>query len=260
MKEIDELLKVMDTLRGENGCNWDKKQTHDTLIPYLLEESYEVVDALEKRDKENLKEELGDLLFQIVFHSKIASEKKEFEMKDVALGIIEKLIRRHPHVFREKEDLHPDEVISNWEKIKEKEKSSKKKNLLDDVPISFPALQRANKIQEKVSSVGFDWEDTQGVLDKVEEELNELKEEINQNSKNNPRIEEEFGDLMFSMVNLSRFLKINPETALRKANQKFENRFQFVEKMANLEDKNLKNMSKEEMEILWQKSKKIDNH
>ena len=203
---------------------------------------------------------MGYLLFQIVFHSKIASETKEFEMKDVVLGITQKLIRRHPHVFMEREDLHPDEVISNWAKIKEKEKSSKNKNLLDDIPISFPALQRANKIQEKVSSVGFDWEDTQGVLDKVEEELSELKEEINQDPKNNQRIEEEFGDLLFSMVNLSRFLKINPENALRKANQKFENRFQFVEKMANLEDKNIKNMSKEEMEILWQKSKKIDNH
>ncbi|NBU96675.1 MAG: MazG family protein, partial [Spirochaetia bacterium] len=123
MKELDELLLVMDRLRGENGCNWDKKQTHESLIPYLLEESYEVVDALEKRDKENLKEELGDLLFQIVFHSKLASESKEFEMKDVALGITQKLIRRHPHVFSEKEDLHPDEVIANWARIKEKEKS-----------------------------------------------------------------------------------------------------------------------------------------
>ena len=250
----------MDRLRGENGCNWDKKQTHESLIPYLLEESYEVVDALEKRDKENLKEELGDLLFQIVFHSKLASESKEFEMKDVALGITQKLIRRHPHVFSEKEDLHPDEVIANWARIKEKEKSSKNRKLLEDIPISFPALQRAKKIQEKVSSVGFDWEDAQGVLEKVDEELKELKEEIFQNSKNNLKIEEEFGDLLFSMVNLSRFLKINPETALRKANQKFENRFQFVEESAIKEGKNLQNMSKDEMEILWQKSKKIDNH
>ncbi len=258
MKELEELLLVMDRLRGENGCNWDKKQTHESLIPYLLEESYEVVDALEKKDKENLKEELGDLLFQIVFHSKIASETNEFEMKDVISEITQKLIRRHPHVFQTQEDLHPDEVIANWAKIKEKEKEKKNKTLLGDIPLSFPALQRALKIQEKVSTVGFDWESTGEVLEKVEEEFNELKEEINRDPQNSIRIQEEFGDLLFSMVNLSRFLKINPETALRKANSKFENRFKFVEETAKVEKNGLQNMSKEEMENLWQKSKKID--
>lgn len=258
MKELEELLLVMDRLRGENGCNWDKKQTHESLIPYLLEESYEVVDALEKKDKENLKEELGDLLFQIVFHSKIASETNEFEMKDVISEITQKLIRRHPHVFQTQEDLHPDEVIANWAKIKEKEKEKKNKTLLGDIPLSFPALQRALKIQEKVSTVGFDWESTGEVLEKVEEEFNELKEEINRDPQNSIKIQEEFGDLLFSMVNLSRFLKINPETALRKANSKFENRFKFVEETAKVEKNGLQNMSKEEMENLWQKSKKID--
>lgn len=258
MKELEELLLVMDRLRGENGCNWDKKQTHESLIPYLLEESYEVVDALEKKDKENLKEELGDLLFQIVFHSKIASETNEFEMKDVISEITQKLIRRHPHVFQTQEDLHPDEVIANWAKIKEKEKEKKNKTLLGDIPLSFPALQRALKIQEKVSTVGFDWESIGEVLEKVEEEFNELKEEINRDPQNSIRIQEEFGDLLFSMVNLSRFLKINPETALRKANSKFENRFKFVEETAKVEKNGLQNMSKEEMENLWQKSKKID--
>ncbi len=258
MKELEELLFVMDRLRGENGCNWDKKQTHESLIPYLLEESYEVVDALEKKDKENLKEELGDLLFQIVFHSKIASETNDFEMKDVISEITQKLIRRHPHVFQTQEDLHPDEVIANWAKIKEKEKEKKNKTLLGDIPLSFPALQRALKIQEKVSTVGFDWESTGEVLEKVEEEFNELKEEINRDPQNSIRIQEEFGDLLFSMINLSRFLKINPETALRKANSKFENRFKFVEEAAKVEKNGLQNMSKEEMENLWQKSKKID--
>ena len=165
-----------------------------------------------------------------------------------------------PPVVEEKPSVPTVEIKPNPKDAQPKEKSNKKKNLLEDIPTSFPALQRANKIQEKVSSVGFDWEDTQGVLAKVEEELNELKEEINQDPKNNQRIEEEFGDLLFSMVNLSRFLKINPETALRKANKKFENRFQFLEESANSEGKILQNMSKEEMEILWQKSKKIDNH
>lgn len=263
MIEIDNLLEVMDRLRGEGGCNWDKKQTHESLTPYLLEETYEVVDALDKRDMTNLREELGDLLFQIVFHSKIASENKQFHLRDVAISISEKLIRRHPHVFGDPKNLDSEEVVKNWSKLKEKEKElqgRKERSILDDIPVSMPALQRSLKIQEKVSEVGFDWDSASGVLDKVKEEIKELEEELEKENASFERKEEELGDVLFTLVNLSRFLKVNPETALRKANHKFRERFQFIEKKAGEYQRSIRDLSKDEMEELWQISKNIDNH
>ncbi len=263
MIEIDNLLEVMDRLRGEGGCNWDKKQTHESLTPYLLEETYEVVDALDKRDMTNLREELGDLLFQIVFHSKIASENKQFHLRDVANSISEKLIRRHPHVFGEPKNLESDEVILNWSKLKRKEKEEqgrKEISILDDIPVSMPALQRSLKIQDKVSEVGFDWDSASGVLEKVKEEIKELEEEIGKENSSHERKEEELGDVIFTLVNLSRFLQVNPETALRKANQKFRERFQFIEKTAIQAQRSIRDLRKDEMEELWQISKNTDNH
>lgn len=262
MKEIDNLLEVMNRLRGDNGCNWDKKQTHESLTPYLLEESYEVVDALERNDQINLKEELGDLLFQIVFHSKIADENNTFHLRDVASSITDKLIRRHPHVFEDQKSLDSEEVVVNWAKLKEKEKRDSgiiKQSILDDIPNALPALQKSLKIQEKVSEVGFDWDSLTGVFQKVKEELSELEEEIFNDSSSKERKEEELGDLMFTLVNLAKFLKINPETALRKANQKFNKRFRTIEKYAKTENKNILDLTKDEMEELWQISKNIDN-
>ena len=261
MIEIEKLLEVMNTLRGESGCNWDKKQTHESLIPYLLEETYEVVDALENKDKNNLKEELGDLLFQIIFHSKIASENQDFDFKDVTQVLTEKLIRRHPHVFKEKQNLGVEEVLQNWDLIKNNEKDgNQSKYILADIPKALPALLRAEKIQKKVSKVGFDWEEAEGIFQKIEEEINELKEELNTKNRIDERIEEELGDILFSVINLSRFLNINPEKALRKVNRKFESRFQFIEDEAYSQNKTIDKLKKDEMEDLWQKSKKIGSH
>ncbi|MCB1179829.1 MAG: nucleoside triphosphate pyrophosphohydrolase [Leptospiraceae bacterium] len=255
MKEIDELIEIMDTLRGENGCNWDKKQTHETLIPFLIEETYEVVDALESKDFNHLKEELGDLLFQVVFHARLTKENSLFEFKDVAKEISEKLIRRHPHIFSNPENLPADQVLTNWDKIKKAEKAEKgviHDSILDGVPKALPALQRSEDIQKKAAKVGFDWEKVEDVFEKIQEEMGELKEEIHVEEQNKERIEEEMGDLLFSVVNLSRFLKISPEVALRKANQKFETRFRKLEKILNSEYGGFENRSLEEMDRVWE--------
>ena len=256
MDEMDKVLEVMKTLRSEGGCNWDRAQNHKSLIPYLLEESYEVVHAIENEDDENLKEELGDLLFQVVFHSRIASEEGRFQFSDVAGNLSEKLIRRHPHVFQNQSDLSPEEVVQNWQKIKENEKKDRKETI--DVPIALPALDRAHKIQKKAADVGFDWEDPRDVRAKVAEELEELDEEWTKGGSFE-RMEEELGDLLFAIVNFSRFLKINPEKALRKANEKFLYRFSQMEKFAKEQNQNFPDLSLEEKEVLWKKKKKQGN-
>lgn len=260
MEEIDRLLEVMNRLRGENGCNWDKKQTHDSLIPYVLEEAYEVIDAIEKIDYSNLKEELGDLLFQIVFHSKLASESGIFTFQEVVQGISDKLIRRHPHVFSSAQNLTPEEVVMNWEVLKANEKkTSSLDSILDSVPLALPALMRAEKLQNKASSVGFDWEDPLGIIEKIKEECSELEVEINKNKNSQGKIQEELGDLFFSLVNLSRYYKINTEQTLRMANQKFEKRFRKMEANILSVSKQMKELTTEEWEEQWQKSKKADN-
>ena len=251
----------MATLRSENGCNWDKKQTYDSLKEYIIEEAYEVVDAVESRNFEHMKEELGDLLFNIVFYAQIASEDKKFNINDVAKDISEKLIRRHPHVFNVPANLTPDEVLANWNKIKQQEKinNPKPESVLDGIPKSLPSILRAEKLQKLAAKVGFDWANIEDVKKKLHEEIDELYKEIQTEKQDMNKIEDELGDVLFSVINLSRFLKVSPEVALNRANLKFTSRFQFIEKEAKLENKNLENMTLEEMDELWDKAKLNEN-
>ena len=243
----------MEKLRSPEGCPWDRKQTHRSLLPYLIEETYEVVDAVEKRDDRELREELGDLLLQVVFHSQIAKERGAFTIDDVVDSIAKKLIHRHPHVFGEREDIKTAEDVNReWEKLKEKE-GKVKESILDGVPRSMPALERASKLQKKAAKARFDWKDFEGIKEKLIEELSEIEEELKKG--NREKIEEEVGDLLFMAVNLARFLGVHPEVALRKANEKFENRFRYMEKRAKEEGKDLREMSLDEMESLWQEAK-----
>ena len=261
MKELKELIDIMATLRSENGCNWDKKQTYDSLKEYIIEEAYEVVDAVESRNFEHMKEELGDLLFNIVFYAQIASEDKKFNINDVAKDISEKLIRRHPHVFNVPANLTPDEVLANWNKIKQQEKinNPKPESVLDGIPKSLPSILRAEKLQKLAAKVGFDWANVEDVKKKLHEEIDELYKEIQTEKQDMNKIEDELGDVLFSVINLSRFLKVSPEVALNRANLKFTSRFQFIEKEAKLENKNLENMTLEEMDELWDKAKLNEN-
>ena len=245
------LVEVMKRLRGENGCPWDKKQNHKSLKPYLIEETYEVISAIDKGDDEELKEELGDLLLQIVFHAQIASEEGRFTIDDVAQTIVDKLIRRHPHVFGDVKVNGAEEVLQNWEKIK---KDEGKSSIFDGVPDGLPALLKARRVQEKAKRVGFDWDNIGGTLDKVEEEFKELRNAIESGSKED--IEEEFGDLLFSLVNVSRFLGIDAEDALRKTIDKFMKRFRLLEeKVKRQGDKELENHTLEELDKIWDEVK-----
>lgn len=243
----------METLRSEKGCPWDRVQTHDTLKRYLLEEAYELIEAIENKEPEAIKEELGDLLLQIVFHSQIAKEEGNFDINDVIKSIIQKMISRHPHVFGEAEFKTPEEVLNQWDERK-KEEGKLSSSILEGIPLALPALLRAYKIQSRVSKVGFDWDNAQGVIEKIKEELKEVEEAVE--TKEKDRIEEEIGDLLFSIVNLARFLRIDPETALRKTNRKFEKRFKSMEKLVRKKGKSLKDMSLQEMDNLWDEIKK----
>lgn len=251
-EKFDKLVEIMEILRSEKGCPWDKVQTHDTLKRYLLEETYELIEAIENKEPKAIKEELGDLLLQIVFHSQIAKEEDNFNINDVIETITQKMISRHPHVFGEAEFKTPQEVLAQWDDRK-KEEGKLHESILEGIPLALPALLRAYKIQSRVSKVGFDWESAQGVIEKIKEELKEVQEAIDSNDKT--KIEEEIGDLLFSIVNLARFLKIDPETALRKTNRKFEERFKKLEKIAQQKDKSLKDMTLNEMDSLWEEIK-----
>ncbi len=257
MKEkytFEDLIRVMEKLRSPQGCPWDREQTHESLLKYLLEEAYEVVDAVLKGDDEELKEELGDLLLQVVFHSQIAKERGAFTLDEVIDRITRKLIYRHPHVFGNKEGIEtPQDVNREWEKLKEKE-GKRRESALDGIPKSMPALERAYKLQKRAEKVGFDWKDFKGIKEKMVEELQEIEDELKRG--NREKLEEEVGDLLFMAVNLSRFLGIHPEVALRRANEKFEERFRYMEKRAKERGKELKEMPLEEMEELWQEAKK----
>ena len=248
-----DLVEIMEKLRSPEGCPWDRKQTHESLLPYLLEETYEVIDAVKKGNDEELKEELGDLLLQVIFHSQIAKERGAFDIEDVVDSIARKLVHRHPHVFGEREDIKTAEDVNReWEKLKEKE-GKKKESLLDGIPKSMPALERAYKLQKRAAKVGFDWEGFEGIKEKLIEEISEIEEEIKKGDRE--KIEEEVGDFLFMAVNLARFLGVHPEVALRRANEKFEKRFRHIEKRAKEMGKGLKKMSLEEMETLWQEAK-----
>ncbi len=248
---FDRLLTIMDELRAQ--CPWDKKQTMKTLRHLTIEETYELGDAILDNDLEEVKKELGDLLLHIVFYAKIGSETQNFDIADVANGICEKLINRHPHIYGDVIVENEEEVKQNWENIKLKEG---KKSVLEGVPKSLPALVKANRIQEKVAGVGFDWEHPEQVFEKLQEELGELQEEIKSN--NADQMESEFGDVFFSMVNYARFLGVNPENALERTNKKFINRFQFLEGKAKEKGKTLKEMTLAEMDVFWEEAKKID--
>jgi len=250
MKEFDRLLEIMEMVR--KYCPWDKKQTHLSLMQYLLEETYEVIESIEEKNDENLKEELGDLLIQIIFHCIIANERKKFDIKEVITGISDKLTRRHPHVFDNLKVSDESEVLHNWEKIK---LSEGKTSALQGVPKSLPALLKASRIQSKASRVGFDWKEYKDVFKKVEEEFKELKNAADINNKD--KIEEELGDLLFSVVNISRFLHISPEDALRKTINKFIRRFTFIEQEISKQGKKLEDVSLEEMDKIWEQSKDL---
>lgn len=250
LKAIDRLLNIMDELRAQ--CPWDKKQTMESLRHLTIEETYELGDAILENDLEEVKKELGDLLLHIVFYAKIGSETKDFDIADVANGICEKLINRHPHIYGDVKVENEEEVKQNWENIKLKEG---KKSVLEGVPDSLPSMVKANRIQEKVAGVGFDWEHPEQVFEKVKEELSELQVEIKHG--NPDRLESEFGDVLFSMINYARFLNINPENALERTNKKFIKRFQYLEEKAKQAGKSLKDMTLAEMDVFWEEAKKV---
>ncbi|ATA90261.1 nucleoside triphosphate pyrophosphohydrolase [Capnocytophaga stomatis] len=251
LQAFERLLNIMDDLREK--CPWDRKQTLQSLRHLTIEETYELGDAILENNLQEIKKELGDLLLHIVFYSKIGSETNDFDIADVANSVCDKLIERHPHIYGNVKVENEEDVKRNWEKIKLKEG---KKSVLEGVPNSLPALVKASRIQDKVAGVGFDWDSKEGVFDKIKEEINELHHEIEHKNKEN--IEKEFGDVLFSLINYARFLKINPEDALEKTNKKFIKRFQYLEKKAEEQGKHLKNMTLQEMESFWQEAKKED--
>ena len=250
LKAFERLLTIMDELRVQ--CPWDKKQTMESLRHLTIEEVYELGDAILDNDLDEVKKELGDVLLHIVFYSKIGSETKDFDIADVCHSICDKLVDRHPHIYGDVEVKDEEEVTRNWEQLKLKEG---KKSVLEGVPKSLPSMVKANRIQDKVSGVGFDWEKPEQVFEKVEEELAELKEEIA--AGDTDRIESEFGDVFFSMVNYARFLKVNPENALERTNKKFIKRFQYLEEKSAALQKPLKGMTLSEMDVFWEEAKKL---
>ena len=253
LQAFDRLLTIMDELRAQ--CPWDKKQTMQTLRHLTIEETYELGDAILDDDLEEVKKELGDVLLHIVFYSKIGSETKNFDIADVCNTICDKLINRHPHIYGDVKVKDEEDVKRNWENIKLKEG---KKSVLEGVPNGLPSLVKANRIQDKVAGVGFDWEKPEQVWEKVQEELSEFQDEVAAGDKN--QMESEFGDVMFSMVNYARFLEINPENALERTNKKFMARFQYLEKKAKHIGKSLKEMTLEEMDVFWEEAKRVQKN
>ncbi|HLW39326.1 MAG TPA: nucleoside triphosphate pyrophosphohydrolase [Brumimicrobium sp.] len=250
LQAFSRLLDIMDDLREK--CPWDKKQTLQSLRYLTIEETYELGDAIMENDLQEIKKELGDLLLHIVFYSKIGSETGDFDIADVANGICEKLIHRHPHIYGDVKVENEEDVKRNWEKLKLKEG---RKSVLEGVPSSLPAMVKANRIQEKVKAVGFDWEEPEQVWERVQEELDELQVEVS--SGNQEKINQEFGDVLFSMINYARFLNVNPEDALEYTNKKFIKRFKYLEEKANEIGKPLSEMTLAEMDVYWNEAKKI---
>ena len=250
LKAFERLLIVMDELREQ--CPWDKKQTMESLRHLTIEEVYELGDAILDKDLDEVKKELGDVLLHIVFYSRIASETNDFDIANVCHSICDKLIERHPHIYGDVKEDNEEDVKRNWEQIKLKEG---KKSVLEGVPRSLPAMVKANRIQDKVAGVGFDWEKPEQVFEKIEEELAELRSEIAIGDKN--AIESEFGDVLFSMINYARFLKVSPENALERTNKKFIKRFQYLESKAKELNKSLKDMTLSEMDVFWEEAKSI---
>lgn len=250
LEAIDRLLTIMDELRV--GCPWDRKQTMQSLRHLTIEETYELGDAILDNDLEEVKKELGDLLLHIIFYSKIGSETNDFDIADVAHSISDKLVDRHPHIYGDIDVADAKEVERNWEKLKLKEG---KKSVLEGVPRSLPAMVKASRIQDKVAGVGFDWEEPQQVFEKLQEELGELQEEVHANDQE--KIEAEFGDVLFSLINYARFLKVDPESALERTNKKFIKRFQYLESKASTLGKSLSDMTLAEMDVFWEEAKQL---
>ena len=247
---FERLLNIMDDLRAK--CPWDKKQTMESLRHLTIEETYELGDAILNNDLQEVKKELGDLLLHIVFYAKIGSETNSFNIADVANGVCEKLIERHPHIYGDVQVNNEEDVKRNWEKIKLKEGN---KSVLGGVPKSLPALVKATRIQDKAAGVGFDWDNIDDVFAKIKEEIDELHTEVKAQKQSN--IESEFGDVLFSLINYARFLKVNPEDALERTNRKFIARFQYLEEKATAQGKSLKDMTLQEMETYWQEAKNL---
>jgi tetrapyrrole methylase family protein / MazG family protein len=253
-EKFKELVEIMDTLRAEGGCPWDREQDHKSLVPYLIEEAYEVIESIEEGSPEKLREELGDLLLQIVFHSRIAKESGQFEIGGVLDSINEKLIRRHPHIFGDAIAETSEQVLKNWEEIKLREKGGRKReSLMDGIPIDMPALLYARRLQERAAQVGFDWESVGGVIEKLREEIEELGEATKKADRE--MVMDELGDLFFALVNVGRWMDINPEEALRQTSKKFVRRFKHIEKTAKTQGRALSEMSLDEMEAIWQGAK-----
>lgn len=248
--EFNRLIGIMQSLRSENGCEWDKKQTHESLRQYLIEEAYEAVEAIDNMDMNLLKEELGDLLLHVVFHARLGEEKGNFDIDAVLAGINEKLIRRHPHVFGENREKDVEKIKMDWEESKQKEG---RESRIDGIPKNMSGLQRAFRLQEKAASTGFDWDNVEDVWAKLDEEIQEVRKAADDGNKN--ELEEEIGDLIFSAVNLSRFMGVNPEDALRRTIKKFETRFKSIEKAAEENGRNITELSLEEMDKIWESNK-----
>ncbi len=263
-EKFERLVEIMAKLRGPDGCPWDKQQDFNSLKPMLVEEVYEVLEAIDNNDFEGLSEELGDLLLHVVFHARMAKESGKFDIDTVIEKICEKLVRRHPHVFGDQTASTPEEVIKNWEAIKAQEKAEKLKSrspdersLLEGIPSKLPAIQEAHQISSRAARAGFDWPDIEGIFDKLQEEVRELREVISAGNDHarRERLEDEVGDMLFVIVNIARYLKIDSESALKRANRKFKARFQHIEGELAKQGKTLEETSFPEMEALWQKAK-----
>ena len=252
-KQLARLRAIMHRLRAPGGCPWDAEQTHESIIPNLIEEAYETVDTIQRGDHEHLKEELGDLLLQVVFHSELAAEAGRYNLDDVARGISDKLVRRHPHVFALSDATTSDAVLQQWDAIKRTEKGDEQRPYLHGVGKGLPALLRASKLQKKAAKVGFDWPDEAGVLDKIREEIRELEAAIT--TDDTAAADEELGDLLFSVVNLARFRKLDPEILMASANAKFETRFAAMERDLKQRDLELESATAVQMEASWQAAK-----
>jgi tetrapyrrole methylase family protein/MazG family protein len=250
---LEDLVELMATLRGENGCPWDKKQTKASIKPHIIEEAYEVAEAVDEQDPRKMQEELGDLLFEIVFYAQMLSEEDGIDIYDIIKMIHTKMVRRHPHVFGDTNVKDADEVLVNWEQIKQEEKKAERDSVLEGVPKNLPSLLRAHRIQSRASNMGFEWEDTQQILEKLDEEFYELRHAYKEGDIE--KIEDEFGDLLFVMVNIARFLKINPDDALQKAIKKFTTRFQQMEQQMKAKGKAWKDLTPETMELMWEEAK-----
>ncbi|MBC6973679.1 nucleoside triphosphate pyrophosphohydrolase [Bacillus sp. Xin] len=256
-QQFDVLREIIAELRGPNGCPWDKKQTHQSLKKYLIEEAYEVLEAIDEEDDDHLIEELGDVLLQVMLHAQIGEDEGWFSIDDIIRTLAEKMVRRHPHVFGDIDVENAEEVVSNWEEIKKQEKGHVKESVLIGIPKSLPQLLRAYEIQKKAGTVGFDWDDVQPMMEKVFEELKEFEQEVTKMDKE--KMLGELGDLLFAFVNVARYHKLNPEEALHKTNEKFMSRFIFMEAKVAEMNKEMQELTLEQMDALWEEAKRIEN-